>query len=336
MVCITIKSMEKKWVCLLEVIGRIFFVLLIQNIELPKGDNTTIGICNEDGKYVENLFRKFEQQDSLFDFKVYQDRESMEEDVISGIVECGFVFEKDFATDWQEDNYKDTITYICTPLTTKGYVAQETVFAVILREFSSDILQQSASEIYSEPDTQTIQELQEKNEEYLSGSSIFRVDTKTVEQKEQTEKKSETYPIQGMVGLLIFISMLINGVSGFNTKGHSIINSLDKENSRMFLYTGNLARATMQTVTGFILIMTVNNRGIFIEFVTIILFVLLSALWVLIFGRLFRKEITYVSLVVTLIILNLIICPVFIDLSIYVPALQYISYCFPLGIYLGL
>ena len=225
-----LKAWCKKWICLLEIIGMIFLVLLIQNIALPKGDNTAIGICNEDGAYVENLFEQLREQDSIFDFKVYPDRNSLEEDVISGIVECGFVFEKDFATDWQEDNYKDTITYICTPLTTKGYVAQETVFAVILREFSSDILQQSASEIYSEPDTQTIQELQEKNEEYLSSSDIFHMDTQTVKQTEKKEKKGETYHVQGIVGLLIFISMLMNGVESFHKKGHSMVDSLDQGN----------------------------------------------------------------------------------------------------------
>lgn len=102
------------------------------------------------------------------------------------------------------------------------------------------------------------------------------------------------------------------------------------------MYTGNLATVTVQSIAGFILIMTESNRGFFIELKAIILFVLLSALWVLVFGRLFRNEITYVSFIVTLIVVNLMICPVFIDLSVYVPALQYISYCFPLGIYLGL
>ena len=50
----------------------------------------------------------------------------------------------------------------------------------------------------------------EKNQEYLNGDKIFRMDFEEVESNGKTEEqKSETFPVRGMVALLIFIIILM-------------------------------------------------------------------------------------------------------------------------------
>ena len=67
-----------------------------------------------------------------------------------------------------------------------------------------------------------------------------------------------------------------------------------------------------------------------------IFFVLICVLWTLIMGALIRKEDTYTAVCPVIITLQLILCPVIIDLNNYMPLIGYLRYLFPVTYFLSL
>ena len=64
--------------------------------------------------------------------------------------------------------------------------------------------------------------------------------------------------------------------------------------------------------------------------------VFLSALWMVVAGAAFQKELSYSAWTMTLILAQFLLCPVFVDLTQYIPAIRYIRLLFPVGVYLEL
>lgn len=335
-----LKAWCKKPVCWLSLVGMLLLTVLVQNISLPKGDNTIIGIYNADSAYVQETIEQLQQKKSVFQFQSYNDPEILEHDVVAGKVECGFIFEKGFEQNWKSGTYANTITYISTPLTTKGYVAQETIFATLLQKFSGTIMDQNISKVFAAPDDETRSYLQERNEDYLQSNVTFSIDTLFVEQDatiaEENEKaKNLTFPVQGIIGIIIFITMLMNGANRFSNQDQKVTCALDVRNQRIFDFTNNIATVTLEAVFGFVIILVMkSNRGFLIELIALLVLITVSALWVLLFGRFLRNEITFLSSITAIIVVNLMITPIFVNLAQYVPVLRYISCFFPVGIYL--
>ena len=94
-----------------------------------------------------------------------------------------------------------------------------------------------------------------------------------------------------------------------------------------------------QTITGiFAAKYNDNLNGAFIlkENLGMMLFVVVLGIWMLFVGKLFRNGTTYASWIMTLVVGNLLLCPVFMNVAEYVPALGYLGCFFPVGIYLRL
>ena len=330
-----LKDWCRKPACWLELVGMLLLVILIQNIQLPTGDNTAVGLFSIDESVTKELLEQPELSESTFEFYEYHDQAAMEEDVVTGKLECGFAFEEDFVKNWEEGKIDRTITYFSTPLTTKGYVAQETIFVILLKQYSDQMMERQASEVFAEPDEDTVAQLSKWNEAYLNSDAIFDIQIETVEQEAIHVIENKVYPVQGIISMIIFMTMLMNGAGILGNQKQKVAGALDRRNQAIFAYTNNIAVATLEAVVGLaIILVRGNHRGVITELIAMVGLIVISSIWVLLFGRFFQNEITFASTTLAIILVNLIICPVFINLAQYVPVLRYLSCCFPVGIYL--
>ena len=128
-----LKAWLKRKTSWLQVLGMILLVLLTARIHLPDADNTRVGICGTADEYADNVLESLRYRDSIFEFIEYSDEETMRRDMVSGRIECGFLFPEDFQERIWEDRLKNSVTYICTPFSAKGLVAQETFYAAFLK-----------------------------------------------------------------------------------------------------------------------------------------------------------------------------------------------------------
>lgn len=333
-----VKSWIKRKSSWLQLAGMLLVVVLVGQIKIPDINNTVIGLCNQDGAFAQDVIQILQTQDSVFRFQVYEDSQKMQQAVIRGELEGGFVFEKGLEKDLQKGKKKKLITAITTPLTTKGAVAKETVFAAFFQRYSKDILLEQEKTVFGREDAEISEALLKKNQEYLKSDEIFRLDFEEVAGNgKETAAGADTFPVRGMTALLIFVMILLEHGKKFEQKDCVFEKALTKREKLLFEFLRYVSIATIPALVGVGLIL-VTGTGVFFlkEVLVMAIFVVVCGIWMLFIGKLFRNGTTYASWIMTIVIGNLLLCPVFMDISRYVPALGYISCVFPVGIYLKL
>lgn len=336
-----LKAWTKRKTSWMQLLGMVLLVVLIAQIHLPNAENTEIGICAGKDAYAGNVVRRLKTKQSVFTFRTYLEEEALWQDIVSGKIECGFVFADDFEARVKSSNLKKAVAYICTPFTAKGAVAQETVYAAFFELYSETILQEHALELYGKEDQKLKEELLEKNRYLLEHSDMFQVEIKEIdsipaaEGRTKGRTKGETQPIQGMVGLFVFLMLWMTHGRKFESSGNAIMRALDIRQRHIFEYLGYLAAGTIPALAGTgMLLLSGASRGAGKEMLYMLLFVAVSSLWVLLVGKCFRNSTTFVAWVFTILLMQMLLCPILIDLSEYVPAVAYVNKIFPLGWYL--
>lgn len=170
------KALLKKrstWALLISIV---LFVMIILGINTPDALNTRLGIITNDSTYAKKIIANIKNGDGVYEIIEYDNQDALKEDVLSGKIECGFIFSDKFDKKAREGRMKDTIEYIFSPYTTKGLVAKETLYASFLKYYSEVILMDNYEKIYGEYDEEKADYLLKQNSEYQDSQDIFTVD----------------------------------------------------------------------------------------------------------------------------------------------------------------
>lgn len=315
----------------MQVLGMVLAALLVSQIHFPDAENTRIGICASPQESAQKILECLKAKESIFEFQEYTSEEDMRQDIVSGVIECGFVFSGD-------DIQNGAVTYICTPFSAKGLVAQETFYAAFFEGYSDKILMDSEAEVYGKSDEEITRELLAKKQEYLQKNEMFQMDIIETEQKPEEEVShtgdisGKILPMRGMAGLFIFLILWMAQARKFEDHGNGAAAAMERRQRWKFEYLGCLAEATIPALLGIVLILFApENRGVVIETGHVLLLVFVSSFWVLVVGKLFQNSTTFAAWTLTIILAQLVVCPVFFDLAAFVPALQAVRWVFPLG-----
>lgn len=317
----------------MQVLGMILLVVLTAQVQLPDAENTRVGVCSAPDEYAGRVLERLRAGDSMFDFIEYPQETAMRQDLVAGRIECGFIFSENFQELVQEGRIKDSVTYICTPFSAKGMVVQETFYAAFFEGYSEKILIDSETEIYGRSDENLTEALLEKRRGYLQGSEMFQMDMIESEQKPGKPVASgEARPVQGMAGLFVFAVLWMAQARKFGGNGNGILSALDRGRRWKFQYLGCLAEASIPAAVGVLLVLlSPGHRGAEREIASMVVFVLVCSFWVLAVGRLFRSSTAFAGWTLTMLLVQMAVCPVFADLAAYVPAVKVIRWGFPLG-----
>ena len=212
-------------------------------------------------------------------------------------------------------------------------MAQETFYAAFFEGYSEKILIDSETEIYGRCDENLTEALLEKRRGYLQGSEMFQMDMIESEQNPGKPGASgEARPVQGMAGLFVFAVLWMAQARKFGGNGNGILSAMDRGRRWKFQYLGCLAEATIPAAVGVILVLlSPGHRGAEREIGSMVVFVLVCSFWVLAVGRLFRSSTAFAGWTLTMLLVQMAVCPVFADLAVYVPAVKVIRWGFPLG-----
>lgn len=323
----------------LQLAGMVILVFLISSIAIPNESNVTVGIYNEGSHRGRQLTEILVREENVFDFIGYDDSEQMYEDVSAGRLECGFLLKNELDEQMEEGDLEESVIYVGTPLSAKGEVVQEIVYAALLQIYSDEILKRSEADIYGNHNKERMEETIERSREYRESDSVFQMNIRNVDigntKKQNGVVDGAVYPIQGTIGLFIFLIMFLAYGRRFDDKGCAVEKAMNKWDCFIFGCMNHLAAGTLPAITGIILTGIMGSaRGITAEILRMLLFILWSSVWIMLVGNTIKQLTTFVAGIITIIITNALVCPVFIDLSAYIPALKYIRLIFPLGIYL--
>ena len=176
-----LKASFKKRSTYVVILSLALFILVIMGIKLPNSDNVTVGVIKNESQIADKCF---DNMDSMYSFIEYENINSLENDIITGTIECGFIFSSNFDRDFSKGRLKNSIDYIYSPYTTKGLAIKESIFSSLLTLYSNNILLSSFDEIFIDFEDEKTKEkakdeLIEKNAYYLSSNDIFAVDFNT-------------------------------------------------------------------------------------------------------------------------------------------------------------
>lgn len=329
-----LKMYIKKRSTWIQVCGMILLVGMVLSLHVPDAENRKAGFLVSKDAAAE-LLLKYLQEESEFTFVTYDSLEQLETDVKNGSIECGFWIEKHLEERLSQGNWKGCIHYISTPFTVKGEVMKESVYAAFFRVYSDKLLESRETLFFEDSSEKRRIRWLTRSHELWEEKQVFQAEYREVPTAYE-KKVYRVYPLQGMVGLYLLLVLLLSQGKRFEPSGRAVEKAMTE--SERFWYTCDeiLAAGTVSVLSGLLLVLcSPVSRGVLQEITAMALFLVWALLWVQMLGRLLRSMEGLMSVLLCVIAVNLLICPVFIDLSQYVPAIRYIKCISPLGLYLG-
>lgn len=339
---LSLKECLKKRSSWLWLFGMLFLLWSTAGISIPDYKNMNVGICGRDSLYAEAIIESIFYKDESFLAVEYETQEELERAVTAGIVDCGFVFLKDFDRYIKENNPEDAILYISSPFSSKGEVAKERVFAAFLKLYSEEILKELEPDIFGNHNPKRMEAILEKNKRYQEGTEVFQMQITPVEaasgnakQKEELCKDADKL-IRGLVGLSVFLTMFLSYGSARLKEGDNVEAALSRKETFVYRYVKMMAAAFLPSLLGVVILQSDSFKGNFWQETAILIcFLVLSATWISVVGRLLGRAEHLPLWLVSLSMVHILICPVICDFSIYMPAIKWLRYLLPLTVYLG-
>lgn len=331
-----LKAQLKKSATWIQVFMMLVLLLVVQAVKIPDASNVEVGVCYGESVYAHSMGECLEKQSSVFCFKEYENAQALEKDVVAGKVECGFYFADDFDERVDDGNIYKSVSYLATPMSAKGELIQESFYTAFLQVYSEKILEECELELYGSSDTERYTAILEQNQQYLDGNELFAIEIKTLQTEEsETEPIYSKYPMQGTMGVYLFLLLLLTYGKKYETERGAFRAALCRRERCLYEFLDLMAAGTIPAVVGCVSILFLpQSRGSGCELAGMLLFLVLSGIWIIVLGRILKNELNFVSVTVMITLVELLICPIFWDVSLYIPAFKYLRLIFPLGIYL--
>ena len=176
-----LKLWLKHRICWLQILFLVLLLLVIGGIHIPDTKNSSIGLAGVTSGITQTIADRLMQKSDVYEFVAYETSEELEQAVEAGELECGFVFDKEFAKQYEEGSFTDSITYVYTPFTTKGMAVRETIYGTVLELYGEKLLQQNQETIVGQSSEEISAMLAERYEYYLNSDAIFHTEVIHVE-----------------------------------------------------------------------------------------------------------------------------------------------------------
>lgn len=284
-----LKLWLKYRICWLQILFLVLLLLVIGGIHIPDTKNSSIGLAGVTSGITQTIADRLMQKRDVYQFTTYEGAEELEQAVEAGELECGFVFDKEFAKQYEEGSFTDSITYVYTPFTTKGMAVRETVYGTVLELYGEKLLQQNQETIVGQSSEEISAMLADRYEYYLNSDAIFHTEVIYVEtdagmesdlrraepgsdgqngdadwpengkpnhNQNRNQNRIAGQPadmeklIRGVISCMIFLTVYLSGASCKEEKNQHFLSILEKGKRRSYECAGMLAAATPMILVG--------------------------------------------------------------------------------------
>lgn len=294
-----------------------------------------VGICWEDAKGRE-LLEKLEEEEGIFHFTGYTEKEEMIRLIENGALECGYFLPEDFYENLLEGKSKRQITLYYSPASSTQKISYEVVFADLFEILSEDILINYLRESGIE-EAQAKERLLSLNRQYAESGSTFHF---TYEKIASTggALSENLNSFRGCIAVMMFLMCLLG-----------LGNAMEQEKTWKALpgYSGGRLKsgcihiAVLGSILmgGFCLMVSgfmerqskpgKEAAALFVYFIVLEIYVRLLSLFI-------KNSRTLYAILPVLILGSCLFCPVFIRMENYLPVVDWISRLFPVSYYLDI
>lgn len=335
---LSVKNYLVKRSTYLTAAGMLLLVLVVAGISIPSAQNMRTGVDCNDSEIANQMLDCLKERREDFDFIIYEDEDELIKAVIGGDVDCGFVFSEDFDEMCEAGNTEEGISYYATSFSTKGEVLKESLCAAYLERYSPYLLRELEEDIFQQQDAERMENIISSYQLYLEGNDIFQMKVQYVESDvEETNETRKTDYVTGIVGLTIFLIMFF-AYGESQRKGCDCVEiALPHRQQAMYRFIKMIAASLVPSMVGYLLICILGQSdGLVIELGQMVLYLVMSALWLTLLGKWLSKSEDLSTWMLGLILLHVLVCPMFFDFAEYVPAIGWLRFLLPLGIYMVL
>ena len=298
--------------------------------------------------------QRLAQSESAFGFYLCGSEEALMEDVAAGRAECGYVFSAGLHEALAENGGRRSVRLIVSPSSTAAAVSMETVFAAIYREYGGELLERYVEEGEAfapareteEPGTgagapareteepgaeagaaggpdSIREETRRLYETYLSDGSTFSFEYRTVSGGIlETGRAAAVFPVRGVGGVFIFVMGLAASVLAAEDEKRGLFAAVTAGRKRgmqalqiaAFVFLSCLSVGAGLAVSG-------SFAGFFREAAALAIYGAAVAAFASLLLFLLRRSGILAALIPFFITGSLVVCPVFADLSSFVPGL---------------
>lgn len=305
-------------------------LLAILNHFIPQKDmSTTI----ETGVYIENadnctntLINKLSTEKECFIFVICESKNELTDKVSSGTFDCGFVLPDGYTDSFINGNTDNKLTMYTSPSSMFQYIALEKLYGCMLEIYAPLMMNQYISGDFGDSYDDY---LKKQFEKYLNDNSVFTISVTGNHRFSTSKQKLNTFPVYELIGLLIFICSLFGVLNYMKDESSHSYDGLSRGKKLIYCTINIAAEVIPAAIIGYItLIIYDSSMNTFKLMLHMLLYMVICILYSLIYRLLFRKYTVYQAVLPIVITLSLLLTPTLINITEYIPGLQYLSMLF--------
>ena len=306
-------------------------VIISHTASLKEAEPVRVGIVLEDDDKIAAMTRDYLVNGGYsVEFYEAESQEKLEQDIMNKKTECGYIVGTGLKDKLDSGSYSDIIELIICQSDFVSSMTDEIFFSAMFKAYSPEVAVNyvNSVDIFKKHSRKAEEEIRKGYEEYISGDETFRIDFKIIGDNQDTtvqlKDKTGEFPLRALLMILVYIGGLFGIVEYY----------LDK-NTGTFITLPKLYRAAGKPVYAFIscvlfaisaeITLAVAGQ---LEGVTDILHMAVYVIGVTAFAWLIaipvRSAGAMISIIPVILIACLILCPVFINITAYVPFTRYI------------
>lgn len=309
--------------------------LIIPRIEAfgEAPDNQAALYASDADKVALDTIEELVNGESVYTFYVCASKEELLEEVKNGNAQCGYIFDNEITKKIKSKEYKDLITIVKKENTLIADAINESFFAAYFKHFTEVILLDyvESNEKFAEMDSEGLVQLEGAYEAYLCGDDTARFDFEYItgesglNQTTVIEVEASVFPLRSIMAILIMTGGMLGVITWLTDKEKGIFVPMSREFVKISKMLYVMIPAFLLGVSTIISLIACNEaQTILREVMVMILYVALIAVIGAICCIYIKKSYTMLSIMPILIISSILICPVFIDLAVYIPIIKII------------
>lgn len=304
-----------------------------------------IGVYTANDQMAEEILQHCMEDSQVFHFVPYDSKVELEKDVMSGNIAGGCVVDEAFSKHIENDNLRKQVTCLTASGSSEIFVLKETIYAAFLKVYSPEFLAKQSIYVFDdtldEAESEVTQTLTQNFEKYNAQDALFHVvyeegSSENNEDAYSDELTQDKYPLQGAAALFLFIMAWMCMGKKLEKTSMGLWGVLNRRSQIVYTTVRVFAELMIPAVCALVIVLISgkNSRGILLEGVSMLIFICICSVWTAFVGQLIHTETAWSGWVLTLCLVQVIICPVFFNLSQYISAVRYLKYLLPVGWYI--
>lgn len=324
-----------------------FLMWSVQALEKDGETGILAGVYTEqESTWNEQLRKLLTETDGSIQFVSYQDFEEMQQDIVAGRIECGYILQEDLQNRMERQRWNHAVTVyesahsLLTPVINEAFF--ESLFTLVSSEWFEGYV--AKYEEFAEIDQQELREnIQFRLKEQLENGTLFFVEhfdidgNKFQSGPEETsvlsgQSEAQVFPVRGIAAVMILLCGLIGM---FDCIVDRRSGPFPVKGRRKTVYVLDVALpVSIAAVIGLVTLFFSGEWKGAVEISQMFLYSILVVFWCLLLSLFIRKEKVLAVLLPVIVLCSLILPPVFLDLSAFVPGFDVLEKWLPVTYYL--